>query len=86
MDTQEKEYPERQRRKLLPSKTVEFLWATMQESEPLKKIGNGLILTEQTLLEEFDGKPATQPLSFLAVPKDGKDLDDKMKMSVAKHF
>jgi hypothetical protein len=76
MDTQEKEYPERQRRKLPPSKTVEFLRASMRESEPLKKIGNGLILTEQTLLEEFDGKPAIQPLSFSAVPNDGKDLDD----------
>jgi hypothetical protein len=86
MDTQEKEYPERKRRKLPPSKTVEFLRATMRESEPLKKIGNRLILTKQTLLEEFDGKPATQPLSFSAVPKDGKDLDDEMKMSVAKHF
>jgi hypothetical protein len=37
----------------------QFFWAMMRESEPLKKIRNGLILTEQTLLEAFDGKPTT---------------------------
>jgi hypothetical protein len=36
MDTQEKEYPERKRRKLPPSKTVEFLWATMRKKKHLR--------------------------------------------------
>jgi len=82
------EFPERKRPKPPPSKMLEFLHEGVQNGNLSEKMGGGLLLMEQTLLTPSGEShaPITEPLAFSAVPVNGKNLDDEMKLSVIQHF